>query len=1072
NANTMITTLELVGTKRLPDDIRVTTAQLVPLVYKVIVNGDSVLPVASANTDAEGPIPPKTTKQKLARKNKLKAKSTLMLAIPDEHLLKFHACKDANQEGLNKTYDRFQKLISKLEIHGEVISQEDANMKLLRSLPSAWNNIALIMRNKSDLDTLSMDDLYNNLKVYESEIKGQSSLSLNSQNLAFVSSDNTSSTNKTVNTSYSVSAASSKDQDSTRLYADDVMFSFFSNQSNAPKLDNEDLEQINADDLKEMDLKWQVAMLTIRVKRAPRNQGNRNRDAPIRNAPMDTSTTNAFVVQDVIDKTGLGYDGQMNESNLNDIHVNKSEVLNNVFNSRESDWDDNQINDRSSAPFIEEWESDSEDENLFKPKEVKKTVKPSLEKIEFVNARSTTVKNENKGEKPRKFSQSPRAAVLTKSGQVPVNAAKQSCHRVAASVSAARRVNTTASRPNVNNSFPTTYSYFKAHSPVRRPFNKKSAAKTNNFNEKINTAKIIKKLMVDAFGGNAKGGKIIGKGIENQMDHKVKTIRCDNGTKFKNRIMNEFYEMKGPKSLEDEVADDAGKKSTKVLRKENEVQDPAKEGRERAQRNKFESMFGQDKDANGNNTYRMLTHVSAVRSSFVSLGGSIPINAATLPNADLLTDPLMPDLEDTADLQDTRIFSGAYDDEVEDAMTNFKNLELITVVYVDDIIFGSIKKSLCTEFEGLMHKKFQMSSMGKLTFFLGLQVMQRDDGIFISQDKYAYTYYCQLKVSAAKSKFTTASDVYTLCIEQFWATAKVKNVNREAQIQALVDKKVYTLCIEQFWATAKVKNVNGEAQIQALVDKKVIITEASIRRDLRFEDEGGVDSLSNEVIFEQLTLMGSTMASEIICLAINQIFNFSKYIFDNMVTPLFATIMVQDPEDMGKDLAIQTDTYHTPIVTQPSSSPSQKKQKSRRKQRKEIEVPPPSSDIPNEERLPITSNDPLPSEAKTAQAKEIASLKKRVKKLEHKRKSRTSRLKRLRKAGSARRVESSTKASLGDQEDASKQGRMIDNIDQDVEITLVDDTHGRMNKEVYTVIKLTFERCWLIKEHNIKHGLF
>nr|GEU40189.1 retrotransposon protein [Tanacetum cinerariifolium] len=59
----------------------------------------------------------------------------------------------SSQEGLDKTYDRFQKPISQLEIHGEVISQEDANLKLLRSLPSAWNNIALIMRNKSDLDT-------------------------------------------------------------------------------------------------------------------------------------------------------------------------------------------------------------------------------------------------------------------------------------------------------------------------------------------------------------------------------------------------------------------------------------------------------------------------------------------------------------------------------------------------------------------------------------------------------------------------------------------------------------------------------------------------------------------------------------------------------------------------------------------------------------------------------------------------------------------------------------------------------------------------------------------------------
>ncbi|GKE81648.1 hypothetical protein Tco_1551648, partial [Tanacetum coccineum] len=82
------------------------------------------------------------------------------------------------------------------------------------------------------------------------------------------------------------------------------------------------------------------------------------------------------------------------------------------------------------------------------------------------------------------------AVVLTKSGQVPVNAAKQSSYRAAVSVSAARRVNIAAPRPNVNDSLPTTYSYFKTHSPIKRPFNQKSAAKTNNFNEKANTARI------------------------------------------------------------------------------------------------------------------------------------------------------------------------------------------------------------------------------------------------------------------------------------------------------------------------------------------------------------------------------------------------------------------------------------------------------------------------------------------------------------------------------------------------------------------------------------------------------
>ncbi|GKC81438.1 hypothetical protein Tco_1137155, partial [Tanacetum coccineum] len=187
-----------------------------------------------------------------------------LLAIPDEHLLKFHGIKDAKnlweaikaRFGGNKESKKMQKTILKhqLEIHGEVISQEDVNMKLLRSVPLVWNNIALIMRYKSDLDTLSMDDLYNNLNVYEFEIKGQSSS--NSQNVAFVSSENTSSTNEAVNNAHDVSTASSQGQASSLTYNDDdVMFSFFANQSNSPKLDNEDLEQIDTDDLEEMDLK-------------------------------------------------------------------------------------------------------------------------------------------------------------------------------------------------------------------------------------------------------------------------------------------------------------------------------------------------------------------------------------------------------------------------------------------------------------------------------------------------------------------------------------------------------------------------------------------------------------------------------------------------------------------------------------------------------------------------------------------------------------------------------------------------------------------------------------------------
>ncbi|GJW48276.1 ribonuclease H-like domain-containing protein [Tanacetum coccineum] len=765
--------------------------------WEVIVNGDAP---AVASASAEGPIPPKTAEQKLARKNELKAKSTLLLAIPDEHLLKFHGIKDAKtlweaikarfggnkeskkmqktilkqqyenftasrSEGLDKTYDRFQKLISQLEIHGEVISQEDANLKLLRSLPSAWNNIALIMRNKSNLDTMSMDD---NLKV--------------------------------------------------------------------PQLDNEDLKQIDTDDLKEMDLKWQVAMLTIRVKRflkktrrnlnfngketvgfnktkvecynchrrghfarecrAPKNQGNRNGDAP-RRIVLEETPANALVVQDGIggydwsyqaeegpinfalmahlslssssssssntkvqnfskeclesyqslqkqydqqrdtikksnleiigyqlglesleariivhqkneavyeediaflkynvkltkliniqisvnNKSGVGFDNQMNENELHDCHLNKREVFKSASDSsvNEIEEENNQLNDRfkkdegyhavpppytrnympsrhdlsfarlddffyktnvsetitsvprneattsksskdsleqpkyvrPSAPIIEEWKFDSDDDCVFRPSIEQN--KPSYAKINFVKSAKNTrksifeqhtyrqAKNLRKSQSPRVdkrnwnglmhqklgdgFEFSKKAcfvcgslnylikdcnfyenkmveksvlnnkgrvtsqrevrpvwnnaqrvnhqnklshphpkrnfvptAVATKSGLVLVNAAKQSSPRAAVSISTARHVNTVASKPKVNDASPIKYSYFKAHSPLRRPFNQKSPAKTNNLNEKFYTAKLNNVTTI--------GPEVVVTTTEGKRENAVKSSAC------------------------------------------------------------------------------------------------------------------------------------------------------------------------------------------------------------------------------------------------------------------------------------------------------------------------------------------------------------------------------------------------------------------------------------------------------------------------------------------------------------------------------------------------------------------
>nr|GEX82073.1 ribonuclease H-like domain-containing protein [Tanacetum cinerariifolium] len=114
-----------------------------------------------------------------------------------KYLLKqqFEGFSVSTSEGLHKGYDRFQSLLSQLEIHGASVSHEDANQKFLRSLPSSWSQVALIMRTKLGLDTLSFDDLYNNLRVFEHDVKGTIASSQNIQNIGFMSTNNTSSTN-------------------------------------------------------------------------------------------------------------------------------------------------------------------------------------------------------------------------------------------------------------------------------------------------------------------------------------------------------------------------------------------------------------------------------------------------------------------------------------------------------------------------------------------------------------------------------------------------------------------------------------------------------------------------------------------------------------------------------------------------------------------------------------------------------------------------------------------------------------------------------------------------------------
>nr|GEZ28712.1 hypothetical protein [Tanacetum cinerariifolium] len=256
--------------------------------WDVILNGDSPTPTRVVDGVFQA-IAPTRAERRLAKKNELKARGTLLIALPDKHQLKFNIYKYA------------------------------------KSLMEAIEN--RFCGNKKTK------------KIYEAEVKSSSSTSYNTQNIAFAFSQNTNSTTESISVVTSVFAASTKPPayilPNVDNLSDVVIYSFFASQSNSPQLDNDDLKQIEADDLKEMDLKWQMAMLTIRARRflqrTERNLGanettsigfdmskvkcynchrrghfarecrsprdTRNKDTQRRNVPVETFTSNALVSQ-------------------------------------------------------------------------------------------------------------------------------------------------------------------------------------------------------------------------------------------------------------------------------------------------------------------------------------------------------------------------------------------------------------------------------------------------------------------------------------------------------------------------------------------------------------------------------------------------------------------------------------------------------------------------------------------------------------------------------------------------------------------------------------------------------
>nr|GEU73035.1 hypothetical protein [Tanacetum cinerariifolium] len=507
--------------------------------WEVILNGNSAVQMTKDEAGNQVKVPPVTAQQILVRIKERKAKSTLLMAILDEHLARLYIFKDAktlwatiktrfsgnakskkmqknvlkqqfeifsvsNSEGLDKGYDRFQRLFGLLEIHRAGVSTENENKKFLRSLPLAWSNISLIMRNKPGIDNLDIDDLYNNLKVYEADIKGSFASSSNSQNVAFVSIESTSSTNE-LNAAYSIFTATChssqaqarntgnrsrdarnvgyKERDNEEEATDFALMAFTSNPSSSSSSNYEEEFTETGFDNRSSD--GENSLANDRFKKGKGYH------------PVPPTLTGNYMAP----KSNLSFAGL-------DDSIYKFKISETVTSLTKDEKDA----PKTSTACVEKPKEDKSTGNYVKPvKSVKpvKHVKPvkTAEQIDKsknfssspmvdrkdwhgkMTKRKETGHKEsrpvwNNGQRINHQNNFVPTIIFTRSGRIPVSAAKQ---KVAASTSASKPVNTAGPKQSVN--FSKLRSTFnKSHSPIRRSFYNTTTHSRRNSTERVNTA--------------------------------------------------------------------------------------------------------------------------------------------------------------------------------------------------------------------------------------------------------------------------------------------------------------------------------------------------------------------------------------------------------------------------------------------------------------------------------------------------------------------------------------------------------------------------------------------------------
>nr|GEV52209.1 ribonuclease H-like domain-containing protein [Tanacetum cinerariifolium] len=390
---------------------------------------------------------------------------------------------------------------------------------------------------------------------------------------------------------------------------------------------------------------------------------------------------------------------------------------------------------------------------------------------------------------------------------------------------------------------------------------------------------------------------------------------------------------------------------------------------------------------------------------------------------------------------------------------------LLVQVYVDDIIFGSTNKDLCKAFKKLKKYKFQMSSMGELAFFLGLQVKQKQDGIFISQYKYVAKILRKFSLTDGKSASTPIDTEKPLLKDPDGEDVDVHTYrylkgkphlglwypkDLPFNLVAYFDSDYARASLDRKSTTGassiSLKKTN-DVRLQALIDRrKVIITEDTVRQALRLDDADSIDCLPNEEIFAELATRRYKKPSTNLVRNMDSSSKFYMY-------PRFLQLMISAQVVKSTPLP----SPHQSPIAQPSSPPPQQ---------------PPSHDAAKtmdllnqllETCATLTKKVGDLEQDKIAQATKITKLKQRVRKLEKEMKLKASRLKRLRKVRTTQRVESLVDTVMDDQEDVSKQEGGIAELDAVEDVTLeevdaekeIDEAEPAEVEEVLEVVTAT-----------------